>query len=50
MLFLLVGLNARGDRAMDSILMIMIGSVLCVTTGLTFAEVRRIRKKMDAKK
>jgi len=34
---------------MDAILMIMIGSLLCVTTGLTFAEVRRIRKRLESK-
>lgn len=32
---------------MDSILMILFGSLICTMTALTFIEVRRIRKKMD---
>lgn len=33
---------------MDTILMIMFGAVLTMTTALTFFEVRRIRKKLEA--
>jgi len=32
---------------MDSIIFVMIGSLLCVTTALTFMEVRKIRKKLE---
>ena len=32
---------------MDSIVFVMIGSLLCVTTALTFMEVRKIRKKLE---
>jgi hypothetical protein len=35
---------------MDSILMILFASLICTMTALTFVEVRRIRKKMDALK
>jgi hypothetical protein len=35
--------------SMDSIVMIMFGSVLCTMTALNFIELRRIRKKLDAK-
>jgi hypothetical protein len=31
---------------MDTIIIVMVGSWLSVTTALTFVEVRRIRKKM----
>jgi hypothetical protein len=34
---------------MDSIMMILFGSVLCTTSALTFMELRRIRKKLEAK-
>jgi hypothetical protein len=34
---------------MDSILVIMFAAVICMTTSLTFMEVRRIRKRMDAR-
>jgi hypothetical protein len=34
---------------MDTIVMIMVGSVVCVTTALTFMETRRIRKMMSHK-
>jgi hypothetical protein len=34
---------------MDMMVLIMIGSVLCVTTALTFVELRRIRKRLEAK-
>ncbi|HZQ25509.1 MAG TPA: hypothetical protein VFA89_22160 [Terriglobales bacterium] len=34
---------------MDNILLIMFGSLICVTTALTFMEVHRIRKKLDVK-
>jgi hypothetical protein len=34
---------------MDSIMLIMFGSLICVTTALTFMEVHRIRKKLDVK-
>jgi hypothetical protein len=34
---------------MDAILVIMFGSVVCVTTALTFMEVRRIRKRLESK-
>jgi hypothetical protein len=34
---------------MDTILLVMVGSWISVTTALTFLEVRRIRKKMDAR-
>ena len=34
---------------MDNMVMIMVGSVLCVTTALTFMETRRIRKMMSHK-
>ena len=32
---------------MDTIILVMVGSWISVTTALTFVEVRRIRKKMD---
>jgi len=34
---------------MDSIVMIMFGSVLCTMTALNFMELRRIRKKLETK-
>jgi hypothetical protein len=34
---------------MDNIVMILFGSVLCMTSALTFMEIRRIRKKLEAK-
>lgn len=33
---------------MDTIVMIMFGAVLTMTTALTFFEVRRIRKRLEA--
>lgn len=33
--------------SMDTIIMVMVGSWISVTTALTFVEVRRIRKKME---
>ncbi|HET7440887.1 MAG TPA: hypothetical protein VFJ47_06265 [Terriglobales bacterium] len=32
---------------MDTIILVMVGSWVSVTTALTFVEVRRIRKKME---
>ena len=34
---------------MDTILVIMFAAVICMTSALTFMEVRRIRKSMDAR-
>jgi hypothetical protein len=34
---------------MDAIVAIMFGSVICVTTALTFMEVMPIRKKLESK-
>jgi hypothetical protein len=34
---------------MDTIVLIMFGSVLCTMTALCFIELRRIRKKLDPK-
>ena len=34
---------------MDTIVMIMFGSVLCTMTALSFIELRRIRKKLESK-
>jgi hypothetical protein len=34
---------------MDTIVMIMFGSVLCSVSGLCFMELRRIRKKLQSK-
>ncbi len=34
---------------MDTIVMIMFGSVLCTVTALNFMELRRIRKKLETK-
>ncbi len=34
---------------MNGILLIMFGSLISTTTALTFMEVRRLRKKMEAK-
>ena len=34
---------------MDTIVIIMFGSVLCSVTALSFMELRRIRKKMEGK-
>jgi hypothetical protein len=33
---------------MDTILLIMFGALMSMTTALTFMEVRRIRKKLEA--
>lgn len=33
---------------MDTIVIIMFGSVLCSVTGLSFMELRRIRKKLES--
>ncbi|MBZ5597956.1 MAG: hypothetical protein LAN83_06505 [Acidobacteriia bacterium] len=42
--------DTGGEPAkMDAIVAIMFGSVICVTTALTFMEVRRIRKKLESK-
>ena len=42
--------HAGGEPAnMDAIVIIMMGSVICVTTALTFMEVRRIRKHLESK-
>jgi hypothetical protein len=38
-----------GMGPMDNIVMILFGSVLCTTSALTFMEIRRIRKKLEAK-
>jgi hypothetical protein len=38
-----------GMGPMDNILMILFGSVLCTTSALTFMEIRRIRKRLEAK-
>jgi len=35
--------------SMDSIVIIMFGSVLCTMTALNFMELRRIRKKLEQK-
>ena len=35
--------------SMDSIVMIMFGSLLCTMTALNFMELRRIRKKLETK-
>jgi hypothetical protein len=35
--------------SMDSIVMIMFGSVLCTMTALSFMELRKIRKKLETK-
>jgi hypothetical protein len=34
---------------MDVILMVLFGSLMCTTTALTFMELRRIRKKLEAR-
>jgi hypothetical protein len=34
---------------MDTIVIIMFASVLCTVTALNFMELRRIRKKLEAK-
>ncbi len=34
---------------MDSIVMIMFGSVLCTMTALSFMELRKIRKRLETK-
>jgi len=34
---------------MDTKVMIMFGCVLCTMSGLIFMEIRRIRKKLDAR-
>jgi hypothetical protein len=44
------GTGGRGARAdMDMKVIIMMGCVLCTTSGLCFMELRRIRKKINAK-
>lgn len=35
--------------SMDTIILVMVGSWISVTTALTFVEVRRIRKRMDTR-
>jgi hypothetical protein len=35
---------------MDTIVMVMFGSVLCSVTALNFMELRRIRKKLESNK
>ena len=35
--------------SMDSIVIIMFGSLLCTMTALNFMELRRIRKKLETK-
>lgn len=37
------------EHLMDTIVMIMFGSVLCTVTALNFMELRRIRKKLETK-
>ena len=45
-----VGSYAGEEPAsMDTIVMIMFGSVLCTMTALNFIELRRIRKKLETK-
>jgi hypothetical protein len=39
----------REPAKMDAIVMIMFGCLLSTTTALTFMEVRRLRKKLEAK-
>jgi len=39
----------RSPSPMDTLVMIMFGSVLCSLSGLIFMELRRIRKKLEAK-
>jgi hypothetical protein len=34
---------------MDTILVVMVGCLLCVTTALTFMELHRIRKHLEGK-
>ena len=34
---------------MDMILIVMFGSVLCTMSGLTFIELRRIRKRLESR-
>jgi hypothetical protein len=43
------GKQGRSPRAMDTIVMIMFGSVLSTMTALSFIELRRIRKKLESK-
>jgi hypothetical protein len=38
---------AKGAARMDTILLIMFGALMSMTTALTFMEVRRIRKKLE---
>jgi hypothetical protein len=38
---------AKGAARMDTILMIMFGALMSMTTALTFIEVRRIRKRLE---
>jgi hypothetical protein len=35
---------------MDTIVLVMFGSVLCTMTALNFMELRRIRKHLESKK
>jgi hypothetical protein len=35
---------------MDTIVVVMFGSVLCTMTALNFMELRRIRKNLESKK
>jgi hypothetical protein len=39
----------REPAPMDMKVIIMMGCVICTTTALCFMELRRIRKKMEAK-
>jgi Flp pilus assembly pilin Flp len=41
--------QGRSPRTMDTIVMIMFGSVLCTMTALSFIELRRIRKKLESR-
>ena len=49
------GTSSAGSHAgeepasMDSIVLIMFGSVLCTMTALNFMELRKIRKKLETK-
>jgi len=48
---ILATVNGRGKEPapMDPSMMIMFASVLCTMTALSFMELRRIRKKLEAK-
>jgi hypothetical protein len=41
--------RGRSPRPMDTIVMILFGSLLCSVTALSFMELRRIRKKLESK-